>query len=158
MTYNEFLDYVLSLGRPLFLEDEDNNTLMLEKLCSIADKKTIHYLWDNCKSPKFISQKRLSCKQNEYHSAIKEIFTENNYLIVIDSCCFYDNDKHIILQLSGNDLINILTHFYWELDEVYIFNNDLDWFIAINHHFDMIFYCNENSIWRNYYSDKIKFQ
>ncbi|MBD5139945.1 MAG: hypothetical protein HDT25_00800 [Ruminococcus sp.] len=157
MTYDEFLNYALSLDRPLFLENE-NNISLLEKLCSIADKKEIHYLWSNYKSPKFISQKKLSCRQNEYHNAIKEIFTEDKYLIAIDSYCFDDNDKHVILQLSRNDLTDILTHFYWELDEVYIFNDDLDWFIAINHHFDMIFYCCENSKWLNYYSDKIKLQ
>lgn len=130
--------------------------MLLEKLCLIADKKTIHYLWSNYDSPKYIGQKKICCDQNEYHSTIQEIFTKNNYLMAIDSCCFTDKEKDIILQLSGSDLTDILTRFYWELDEVYIFNNDVDWFIAINHHFDMVFYCNENSMWLNYYCDKIK--
>lgn len=156
MIYEEFSNYILSFDRSLLLENEDDRHAILEKICLFADKKEIHYLWSNYNSPKFIAQRKLSCNQNEYHSAIKKIFTEDNYLIVIDSCCFYDNDKHVILRLNGNDLIDILTHFYWELDEVYIFNDDLDWFIAINHHFDMIFYCNENSMWLTYYYDKIK--
>ena len=153
MKYDEFLNFILSFGSSLFLENE--NMALLKKICSIVDKKTIHYLWSNYNSSKFVIQKKISCNQNEYHFTIEKIFTEDNYLMVIDSCCFTDNDRHIILKLNRSDLIEILTCFYWELDEIYILNNDLDWFIAINHNFEIVFYCNEDSTWLTYYRDKI---
>ena len=75
--------------------------------------------------------------------------------MVIDSCCFTDYDKHVILQLGRSDLIGVLTQFYWELDEVYISNNDLEWFIAINHNFEIVFYCNNSSTRLVYYRERI---
>lgn len=155
MKYDDFFNYILSFDRPLFLEDENIKIMIINKLCSIADGKAIHYLWSNYNSPQFVAQNKISCNQNEYHSIIENVFTEENYLMVIDSCCFTDCDRHDILQLSRSDLIEILKHFYWELDEVYISNNDLDWFIAINHNFEMVFYCNNNSTRLDYYREKI---
>ena len=155
MEYDNFLKFMLSLGGSLFLEDEDKENIILNKLCSIADKNTIHYLWSNYNSPQFVTRKKISCNQNEYHSTIEAVFTEENYLMVIDSCCFTDYDKHVILQLGRSDLIGVLTQFYWELDEVYISNNDLEWFIAINHNFEIVFYCNNSSTRLVYYRERI---
>ncbi len=151
MKYDDLVSFILSFGRELFLEDENN--LIINKLCSIADANDIHYLWSNFNSPQFVVQNKISCNQNEYHGIIEKVFTEENYLMIIDSCCFADCDKHVILQLCRSDLIDILTRFYWELDEVYISNNDLDWFIAINHNFEMVLYCKNSS--SDYYREKI---
>lgn len=155
MKYDDFLNFILTFGRALFLEDENKKIMILNRLCSIADGNDIHYLWSNFNSPQFVAQKKISCNQNEYHRTIENVFTEENYLMVIDSCCFDDYERHVILQLGRGDLIDILTHFYWELDEVYISDRDLDWFIAINHNFEMVFYCNISSTRLGYYREKI---
>lgn len=155
MKYDDFFKYILSFGRALFIEDTNKNIMILSKLCSIADGNDIHYLWSNYNSPQFVVQNKISCNQNEYHRTIENVFTEGNYLMVIDSCCFTDCDRHVILQLGRNDLIDILTHFYWELDEVYISDSDLDWFIAINHNFEMVLYCSNSSTRSVNYREKI---
>lgn len=58
MKYDDFLNYILSFDRVLFLEDEKNK--IINRLCSIADVNDIHYLWSNYNSPQFVAQKNIT--------------------------------------------------------------------------------------------------
>lgn len=154
MKYDDFLDYILPFGVS-FPDNENERIAVLDKICSVAGKKELHYLWSSYRSPRFIAQKKISCRQNEYRSTAEKIFTGEKYITVIDSCCFEDNDRHIIFQSDRKSLTDILTHFYWDLDEIYISNSDLDWFISVNHNFELHFYCKEDSSWLTYYKSKL---
>ena len=46
----------------------------------------------------------------------------------------------IVIEAEEKEIISLLTEFYWELDEVYISDYSGNWFISINHNFELSFY------------------
>lgn len=106
---SELIEYISRFGGALLPEEESEAAV--KKLCGVAGRVDIHYLWSSCNVPEFVVQKKLPCKQKEYRRRIGEIFTEGNYLLAIDRCCFSDSDKNAVLQLTARELSELLTEY-----------------------------------------------
>lgn len=62
--------------------------------------------------------------------------------LIIDKVCFSDYDDDLVMRLSKAELVELLYEFYWELDEIYIFDMDCSAFISLNHNFELSLYGN----------------
>lgn len=62
---------------------------------------------------------------------------------IIDKVCFSDFNDNLVVKLSKAELVELLYEFYWELDEIYIFDIDFNFFISLNHNFELSLYGNK---------------
>lgn len=74
------------------------------------------------------------------------ILPDGTYYLSIDNICFKDKNNDITMCIPKNGILQLLTDFYWELDEIYIYDFSYDWFISINHNFELHLYCDDKSV------------
>lgn len=115
------------------LEDKQIELLdCLIKQFTLAED--LHYSWGNFKSGHRI---KIKIKPNsDFYQIIEKIFCKDEVLILaIDKMCIDENNR--LFYLKANNLFKLLKEYYWELDEIYISNCDMDWLISINHVFEI---------------------
>lgn len=125
------------------LINKNESEKIIRKIIAIANGEKLHYLWSNYKSNSFIIQKKISCNPNLYIKTLNNIIVFNNMYLIIDKVCFSDYDNDLVVKLSKAEIIELLYEFYWELDEIYIFDMDCSVFISLNHNFELSLYGNK---------------
>ena len=116
---------------------------IIKRMISIANGDKLHYLWSNYKSNSFIIQKKISCNLDLYIKTLHNVIIFNDMYFIIDKVCFSDFNDNLVMKLSKAELVELLYEFYWELDEIYIFDIDFNFFISLNHNFELSLYGNK---------------
>ena len=109
---------------------------MLKTYSNVND---IHYLWSHLKiSDKNNKKIKIIADNNYYLSLLKKIKKEKIY-VIIDKECFCDTEEHILIRTDSIAFLKVLCKYYWELDEIYVFDKRCSFLISVNHMFDIQF-------------------
>ncbi len=127
---NEFPDIIIEN------ETTTNNiiNLILEKY---SDEKTLHYMWSGFENNITIKIKADNGFYKKYlYYLLEEI--ENIHLL-IDKECISNSSEHILCTANAENISKALIKYYWELDEIYLFDSTFEWLISVNHNFEVKF-------------------
>lgn len=81
---------------------------------------------------------KIIADNNYYLSLLKKIKKEKIY-VIIDKECFCDTEEHILIRTDSIAFLKVLCKYYWELNEIYVFDKRCSFLISVNHMFDIQF-------------------
>lgn len=145
MKKNNLFDFFKQENISFRLVNKKESEEIISKLISIANGDKLHYLWSNYKSDSFINRTKISCDPDLYIKTLSNIIVFNEMYFIIDKVCFSDFDDDLVIEMSKAELVELLHEFYWELDEIYIFDTDCSIFISLNHNFELSLYGDKRS-------------
>lgn len=145
MEKNNLFNFFKQKNISIRLVNKKESEEIISKMVSIANGDKLHYLWSNYRSDSFITRKKVSCDPDLYIKTLSNIIFFNDMYFIIDKVCFSDFDDDLVIELSKADLVELLHEFYWELDEIYMFEPDRSVFISINHNFELSLYGDKRS-------------
>lgn len=145
MEKNNLFNFFKQSNRLIRLVKQKESEEIIRKMISVANGDKLHYLWSNYRADSFIIRKKVSCDPDLYLKTLNNTIVFDDMYFIIDKVCLSDCDDDLVIELSKADLIELLHEFYWDLDEIYMFDPDPSVFISINHNFELSLYGDKGS-------------
>lgn len=145
MLFRDLLKYSQSFYISRIL-NKDEALLIAKRILDVVSDgsfrtNSIHYLWSNVAPQKCLAKCKIKkCDHNTYAKFLKNLLNNSEYYVIIDDFILEDVDYPACILLPADDLIAILSNFYWDLEELYIFDQTNACFISINHIFEVRLY------------------
>lgn len=123
------------------LYEGENYKKFFQKLFEIfSSRASLHYLW--CNVNENLEQIKIKViPDNRIYYLLFDLLGDrvNQVFFVIDQEILNEETKDVLLELRFKSLLNLLSKYYWELDEIYIVDPEMHWMISVNHMFEFIF-------------------
>jgi len=140
---NDFIQFIVTKKFSLLSSDNKNELtkLFLNKFSNLT---SLHYFWTDLKINDKVIIAKLKPDDDFYKNHINDIISivsGNIIILSIDTDCSVNNtNDELMIKTEKDSLINLLIEYYWELDEIIIFDTLMNWFICVNHNFEIIIY------------------
>ena len=98
----------------------------------------LQYCWAHLDKKQEIYKVKIKA-DDEYYKSLKSVVDDIEVQMAISRTCMEDAEEDLLLVANSKVILEMLIENYWDLDEVCIFSEKKNWFLVINHVFEIFF-------------------